>query len=126
MSVSFKHYGSFSKTLRFLNAISDQSYLNKLDGYGKIGVEALSAATPVRTGLTAASWTYEIIRQNGSVRIRWYNTNVQGGENIAIILNYGHGTGRGTYVQGRHFIEPAIRPVFDQIAEDSWKEITGA
>lgn len=126
MSIEFKHIGSFSKTLKFLNVIAGRSYLNRLDIYGEAGVQALSMATPVRTGLTAASWKYEISDQNGITTISWYNTNVQNGVNIAVILNYGHGTGRGVYVQGRNFVDPAMQPVFDKIAEECWKEITDA
>ena len=126
MSIQFKHIGSFSKTLKFLNVITNKSYLNRLDVYGQAGVEALSAATPVRTGLTAASWKYEITDQNGITTISWYNTNVQNGVNIAVLINYGHGTGIGTYVVGRQFIDPAMQPVFDKIAEECWKEIKNA
>jgi hypothetical protein len=126
MSIHFKHIGNFSKTLKFLNVITNKSYLNRLDIYGEAGVAALSAATPVRTGLTAASWKYEITDQNGITTISWFNTNVQNGVNIAVLINYGHGTGLGTYVRGRQFIDPAMRPVFDKIAEECWKEIKNA
>lgn len=125
MNYSFKHYGDFSKTLKFLNAITNKGYLNKLDTYGQMGVEALASATPKDTGLTAASWDYVIESQNGRTSISWFNKNVVKGINIAIILDHGHGTGRGTYVQGRHYISPAIQPVFDKIADDVWKEVIG-
>lgn len=125
MKYSFKHYGDFSKTLKFLNAVTNKGYLNKLNTYGQMGVEALSNATPKDTGLTAASWDYVIESQNGRTSISWFNKNVVKGINIAIILDHGHGTGRGTYVQGRHYISPAIRPVFDKIADDVWKEVIG-
>lgn len=126
MEISFKHTGNFSKTLQFLNIITNRTYLNKLNKYGLQGVEALANATPKRTGLTAASWTYTIEEEDGKVTMTWYNTNVQNGINVAIILDYGHGTGRGTYVQGKHYISPAIQPVFDRIASDVWKEVTKA
>lgn len=126
MEISFKHTGNFSKTLQFLNIITNRTYLNKLNKYGLQGVEALANATPKRTGLTAASWTYTIEEEDGKVTMTWYNTNVQNGINVAVILDYGHGTGRGTYVQGKHYISPAIQPVFDRIASDVWKEVTKA
>lgn len=124
MKYSFKHYGDFSKTLKFLNAITNKEYLNKLNTYGQMGVDALANATPKATGLTAASWDYVIESQNGRTSISWFNKNVKDGVNIAVILNYGHGTGFGTYVQGRHYISPAIQPVFDKIADEVWKEAT--
>ena len=126
MGISFNHTGNFSKTLQFLNIITKKEYLNKLNQYGLKGVQALSAATPKRTGLTAASWTYKIEEDDGKVTMTWFNLNVQNGVQIAVILDYGHGTGRGTFVQGRRYISPAIQPVFDQIANDVWKEVTKA
>lgn len=126
MSIEFKHTGNFSKTLQFLNIITNKQYLNRLNEYGLEGVKALASVTPKRTGLTAASWTYEITEANGKVTMSWTNTNIQNGVPIAVILDYGHGTGRGTYVQGRHYISPAIQPVFDKIANDVWKEVTKA
>ena len=125
MNYSFKHYGDFSKTLKFLNAVTNKGYLNKLNAYGQMGVEALASATPKDTGLTSESWDYVIERQNGRTSISWFNRNVVKGINIAIILDHGHGTGRGTYVQGRHYISPAIQPIFDKIADDVWKEVIG-
>lgn len=124
MKVEFKHTGDFSKTQEFLLKLINKEYLIKLSEYGRQGVEALAAVTPKRTGLTAASWTYEILDDGKNTTIQWKNTNIQNGLNIAVILDYGHGTGRGTYVQGRHYISPAIQPVFDKIAEECWKEIT--
>ena len=124
MKIEFKHTGDFTKTQEFLLKLVDKAYLVKLSEYGRQGVEALAAVTPKRTGLTAASWTYEIIDNGKTTTIQWKNTNIQNGINIAVLLDYGHGTGRGTYVQGRHYISPAIQPIFDKIAEESWKEIT--
>ena len=106
MNCSFKHTGDFSKTLRFLNSITKKEYLNPKD-----------------TGNTAAAWDFVIEVQNGRTSISWINKNVNDGVNIALILNYGHGTGFGTYVQGRQYISPAIRPIFDKIADDVWKEV---
>lgn len=124
--IKFNHTGNFSKTLQFLNIITKRDYLNKLNRYGLEGVQALASATPKRTGLTAASWTYKITEEDGKITMSWFNTNVKNGVQIAVILDYGHGTGRGTYVQGRHYISPAVQPVFDRIANDVWKEVTKA
>lgn len=124
--IKFNHTGNFSKTLQFLNLIIKRDYLNKLNRYGLEGVQALASATPKRTGLTAASWTYKITEEDGKITMSWFNTNVKNGVQIAVILDYGHGTGRGTYVQGRHYISPAVQPVFDRIANDVWKEATKA
>lgn len=124
MKIEFKHTGDFTKTQEFLLKLVDKAYLVKLSEYGRQGVEALAAVTPKRTGLTAASWTYEITDNGKTTTIQWKNTNIQNGTNIAVLLDYGHGTGRGTYVQGRHYISPAIQPIFDKIAEECWKEIT--
>ena len=124
--IKFNHTGNFSKTLQFLNIIVKRDYLNKLNRYGLEGVQALASATPKRTGLTAASWTYKITEEDGKITMSWFNTNVKNGVQIAVILDYGHGTGRGTYVQGRRYISPAVQPVFDRIANDVWKEVTKA
>lgn len=126
MSIEFNHTGNFSRILQFLNSITGKEYLNNLDKYGQEGVDALASVTPKRTGLTAASWTYKIEVKNGQVTMNWLNTNIQNGIQVAVILDCGHGTGRGTYVQGRHYISPAIQPVFDKIAENVWKEVTNA
>lgn len=122
--VKFKHRGNFNRVERFLNRVSDREYLNVLDHYGQMGVEALSKATPVDTGLTASSWTYEIERNRDQTTISWLNTNTNQGVNIAVILQYGHGTGTGGYVQGRDYINPAMRPVFDKIANQAWREVS--
>ena len=124
--VTFRHRGNFNKLEKFLNKVADKSYLNVLDKYGQIGVQALSAATPVDSGATASSWTYEIEGGSGTTTISWLNTNENKGVNIAVILQYGHGTGTGGYVQGRDYINPAMRPVFDEIAEQAWREVTSA
>lgn len=126
MSITFKHTGNFSKTLQFLNVLMKKDYLNRLNNYGLEGVKALAAATPKDTGNTAAAWDYIIEDQNGRVSISWVNRNVNEGVNIAVVLNYGHGTGFGTYVQGRQYISPTIQPIFDEIADNIWKEVTSA
>jgi hypothetical protein len=122
--IKFTHKGDFSKTKSFLEKAKNVVKLGELDKYGQAGVQALSAATPVDSGKTASSWYYEIERQNGKVSIVFSNSNVVNGVPIAIILHYGHGTGTGGWVEGRDYINPAIRPVFDEIANSAWKEVT--
>lgn len=122
--ITFKHSGDFSKTISFLNKTKEKDFRKILDRYGKLGVSALASATPNDTGLTAASWDYEIEAVNGSSTITFYNSNIQNGVSIAIILQYGHGTRNGGWVNGRDYINPAIQPVFDKIAADAWKEVT--
>ena len=113
--------GNWADTERFLRR--DRKIADILKRYGDVGVNALSAATPVKTGKTAASWYYEIEVGAGSYSIVWHNSNVNDGEDIAILIQYGHGTGTGGYVAGRDYINPAIQPVFDQIANDAWEEV---
>lgn len=122
--ISISHKGDFKKTQSFLEKIKDGDIFNKLDHYGQMGVEALAAATPIDSGKTASSWTYKIVKSKQTVSIQWSNTNVNKGVPIAIILQYGHGTGTGGYVQGRDYINPALKPVFDEIEENVWKEMT--
>lgn len=121
--IGFRIKGDFSKANSYLERLREVVKLGMLDKYGKMGVEALASATPVDTGLTAASWGYRIERTNTSASIIFYNTNINKGVPIAIILQYGHGTGTGGYVQGRDYINPAIQPVFDKIANDAWEEV---
>ena len=122
--ISFRQKGDFSKLSSYLKRAKEAAKLGVLDKYGAQGVAALSSATPVDTGLTANSWSYKIERGNGSVSIVFNNSNIQNGVPIAIILQYGHGTGTGGWVEGRDYINPAIQPVFDQIAESAWEEVT--
>lgn len=122
--IVFKHRGNLKKTTKFLERTAKEDYLKSLDKYGQEGVNALSLATPVDTGKTAASWDYRIEKTGTGVKLVWTNSNVNKGVNIAIILQYGHGTRNGGYVQGRDYINPAIRPIFDKIADDAWKEVT--
>lgn len=121
--ITFKQKGDFSKTEKFLKKSLGRNYVNVLEKYGQQGVAALSASTPVRTGLTATSWSYEIIQNGSSISIFWKNSNVQKGVNIALILQYGHGTKNGGYVRGRDYINPALRPIFDKMADAAWKEV---
>lgn len=122
--ITFRHKGDFSKLTNFLEKAKEIVHLGDLDKYGREGVAALASATPVDTGLTANSWNYKIINKKGSVEISFYNSNIQNGVPIAIILQYGHGTRNGGWVQGRDYINPAIRPIFDRIANDMWREVT--
>ena len=122
--ISFRQKGDFSKLTKFLERAKESVKLGDLDKYGRAGVEALVSATPVASGLTASSWYYEIENKNGSAKITFLNRNIQNGVPIAIILQYGHGTGTGGWVQGRDYINPAIQPLFDKITDDAWKEVT--
>jgi hypothetical protein len=122
--ISFRQKGDFSKLTRFLERAKETVRLGDLDKYGREGVAALSSATPVDSGLTADSWYYKIDNKNGSAKISFYNSNIQDGVPIAIILQYGHGTGTGGWVEGRDYINPAIQPIFDKIANDAWREVT--
>lgn len=121
--LTFTHRGNFNKLERFLNRVSRNEHLNALAAYGQMGVDALSRATPKDSGETASSWTYEIERNGETTTLSWLNTNRNDGVNIAIILQYGHGTGTGGYVRGQDYINPAIKPVFDKIADEVWKEV---
>lgn len=122
--IKFRQQGDFSKLTRFLERAKEAVHIGDLDKYGREGVAALASATPVDTGLTANSWHYEIVQKKGSVSISFYNTNIQNGVPIAVILQYGHATRNGGWVQGRDYINPAIRPIFDKIANDAWREVT--
>lgn len=122
--ITFRHKGDFSKLTRYLERVKEAARIGILDKYGREGVAALASATPVDSGLTADSWYYEIENKNGSATITFNNRNIQNGVPIAIIIQYGHGTGTGGWVQGRDYINPAIRPIFDRLANEAWKEIT--
>lgn len=122
--ITFRQKGDFSKLTRYMERLKNAIRLGDLDKYGRAGVAALASATPVESGLTASSWYYEITHKKDSASIAFYNSNIQNGVPIAIILQYGHGTGTGGWVQGRDYINPAVRPVFDEIANNAWKEVT--
>lgn len=122
--ISFRQKGDFSKTLKYLDRIRDPIKMGILDKYGREGVKALSSATPVDSGVTANSWYYKIEKDTKTARVAFYNSNVNKGVPIAIIIQYGHGTGTGGWVQGKDYINPAIRPIFDKMANDVWKEVT--
>ena len=122
--ISFRQKGDFSKLTRFLERAKESVKIGDLDKYGREGVAALSSATPIDSGKTANSWSYEIANKDGSVTITFNNSNIQNGVPIAIILQYGHGTRNGGWVQGRDYINPAIQPVFDEIVDKAWREVT--
>lgn len=123
--ITIKHKGDFKKTDNFLAKILKRDYISVLNKYGQQGVAALSAATPVDTGLTASSWSYEIVEDSSGIKIYWKNSNIVKGVSIAVILQYGHGTGTGGYVEGTDYINPALKPVFEKIADAAWKEVVG-
>lgn len=122
--IRFTHKGNFSKTSKYFNNLKQASQLKILDKYGRRGVSALASATPTDTGNTASSWYYEIVRKPGSVSILFNNSNIQNGVPIAVIIQLGHGTGTGGWVEGRDYINPAIQPIFDEIVNNAWKEVT--
>lgn len=125
MGVSFRHKGNFEKTNKLLTRMVKSDIRSILDQYGRAGVEALSAATPIDTGVTSSSWSYTVESRNGRHTISWSNSNINNGVPIAIILQYGHGTGTGGFVQGVDYINPALAPVFQQLANNAWKEMIG-
>ena len=124
--ISFRQKGDFSKLTRYLEKVKEGVRLGILDRYGREGVAALASATPVESGLTANSWYYKITNKNGSATISFYNSNIQNGVPIAVIIQYGHGTRNGGWVQGVDYINPAIQPIFDKIANEAWREVTKA
>ena len=122
--IRIRQKGDFKKTEKFLDKAKKGDFFKNLNAYGEMGVKALADATPVDSGKTAGSWDYEIEQSPGSVHIYWTNSNQNHGVNIAVLIQYGHGTGTGGYVQGVDYINPALKPVFDEIAEKVWKEVT--
>ena len=122
--IGFRQKGDFSKTTKFLTKLKQNVDISIFEKYGKKGVAALASATPVDSGFTANSWYYKIEKTNGSISLLFCNSNIQNGVPIAVILQYGHGTRNGGWVQGRDYINPAIQPLFDQLANDAWKEVT--
>ncbi len=116
--------GDFKRTEKFLKKSLGKDYVSILSSYGQRGVDALSSATPRKTGKTASSWRYEIKQSDGKISVVWSNSNINKRVNIAVILQYGHGTRQGGYVSGRDYINPALRPIFDEMADRAWKEVT--
>lgn len=124
--ITFQQKGDFRNTERFLKRMSKADFSNVLKGVAQKGVQALSAATPVDSGLAASSWGYEIKRSRGSFEIKWTNSNVENGFPVVIGLQYGHATGTGGYVRGVDFINPAMKPIFEKTLADLWTEVTTA
>lgn len=124
--IEVKHTGSFRRTERFLDKLSKKNYMAALRRYGEKGVEALAEATPRDTGRTAESWSYTIVKQDEGYAIYWKNSNVQNGVNIALLLQYGHATRQGAYVRGIDYINPALKKVFKEMADELWKEVREA
>lgn len=122
--IKIKQKGDFRKTEKFLKKALSRKYMYVLQKYGEYGVNALTAATPVDSGRTAVSWRYAIEKKDSSISVVWYNDNINKGVNIALILQYGHGTRNGGWVEGRDYINPALQPIFDKLAELAWKEVT--
>lgn len=126
MGIEVHHSGSFDNTLRFLRSMVNGDIYRTLDRFGQEGVAALSAATPIDTGLAASQWDYQVTRDRGTYSITWINHDIEGGATVVLLIQYGHGTGTGGFVQGRDFINPAMRPIFDRIANEAWEAVTRA
>lgn len=124
--IRFRHRGDFSKSTTFLKRAQKGIDVSGLKKYGEEGVAALASVTPVDTGKTAESWYYKITQGRGSVTIGFYNSNIQNGVLVAILLQYGHGTGTGGWVEGQDYINPSVQPLFDKIVNDAWREVTKA
>lgn len=122
--ITFTQRGSFNRTNTYLRGLKEKNLAAVLNKYGSLGVDALSNATPVKTGMTSTSWYYTIEQKRGYISIRWHNSNRENGAPVAILIQYGHGIRNGGYVQGRDYINPAIRPIFDKAAAEVWKEVT--
>jgi hypothetical protein len=122
--ITFTEKGDFSNTERWLARLKSAQLFAVLNKYGSLGQNALSNATPVDSGLAASSWSYSIVQQPGYYSIRWHNSDVENGFPVAVMIQYGHGTGTGGYVQGRDYINPAIRPIFDQIVAEAMREVS--
>ena len=123
--IRFKSSGSFKHSESWFGKLLRRDYLSRLNEFGRKGVDELIRATPRKTGTTANSWTYEIVQEDGKSSIYWNNSNEKDGVKIAVIIQYGHGTGTGGFVQGIDYINPALQPIFQQIADEAWKEVCG-
>jgi hypothetical protein len=124
--ITFTFSGDFQNTTRFLQAVQKIDISGILNSCGQAGVNALASATPIETGVAAHSWAYRVSGSGGNWTIEWGNTDIESGFNVVLALQYGHGTGTGGWVPGRDYINPAMRPIFDQIAERVWKAVTSA
>lgn len=123
VKITIQHKGKFEKTESFFKRVLRKDYLKSLEKYGKEGVDALSQATPIDSKQTSKSWTYQIYETKSGVTISWNNSNIVDGVPIAVILQYGHGTKNGGYVQGVDYINPALKPIFDKILNEAWGEV---
>ena len=121
--IKFQHKGTLKKTEQYLKNARKQNYIPILEKYGRIGVQQLSSYTPVDTGKTSSSWGYEIVQTKNKISIHWTNSNINNGVPIAIIIQYGHGTGSGGYVEGVDYINPALKSIFEKVAEEIWREV---
>ena len=124
--ITFESSGSFVNVDRFLERMAKEEILSALNQYAELGVSALASATPSKSGATANAWSCEVTSKRNNYTITWSNSNMNDGVNVAVILQYGHGTGTGGYVQGRDYINPAVQPIFDKIADEVWKVVTSA
>lgn len=124
--IKIKVNGGFKKAPRYLRALKCLDPMAMMDKYGKLGVSALSEATPVDTGLAASSWRYEVQKERNAYKLIFCNDDIENGFQVAIMIQYGHGTGTGGWVEGRDYINPALRPIFDSIAEEAWNEVKSA
>lgn len=124
MGISFRTKGDFKKTEKFLKKSLGKDYISIMKQYGELGVEALKANSPIDTGLMASSWRYEITQKGSSISLEFHNDDVENGQNVAILVQYGHALKNGYYILGRDFINPALQPIFDDLAEKAWKEVT--
>lgn len=122
--IKFSHKGDFSKTERFFNRALRRDYLNVLEKYGQLGVSALQEATPKDTGTTANSWDYGIEKTKSTITLYWTNSNENRGISIVYLLVHGHGTQNGGYIVGNDFVTPALQPIFEELADKCWKEVT--
>lgn len=122
-TISVTQKGNFKKTNRFLHNLIEHHYMDRMRFYGELGVEELRRATPQDSGETAKSWSYEIVEEKGTTSIYWKNDHYNNGVNIAIILQYGHATRNGAWVEGTDYINPALKPIFDRMAQEAWKEV---
>lgn len=123
-SFSFSSTGSMDSFISWLQKAAKKDYSKILEPYARSGANALAAATPVRSGMAASSWGYEVKQDKDSVSVIWTNSDVENGFPVVIMLQYGYATGTGGYVAGRDFINPALRPIFEQIERDVWREVT--
>jgi len=124
MKITVRSKGDFTKANTYFGKLKKAIRVNDLEKYGEAGVAALSSATPVDSGLAASSWYYRIERKTDSIRIIFLNSDIENGFPVAIMLQFGHGTGTGGWVEGRDYINPAIQPIFDEIADAAWREVT--